>query len=57
MTDGHRHEHDHHHDHPGTVHPPDPLHPSILRLSAVERLALAAGLLAVMWLAVVWAMR
>ena len=34
----------HHHHHPaGHAHPPASVSPSILRLSAVERLAVAAG--------------
>jgi hypothetical protein len=33
------------------------MHPSILRLSAVQRLGFAAGLIALIWLAVAWAMR
>ena len=34
---------DHHHHHPGEGHPPASISPSILRLSAVERLAAAGG--------------
>jgi hypothetical protein len=33
------------------------VHPSILRLSAFERLALALVAIAALWLAVLWAMR
>jgi hypothetical protein len=40
----------HHHPHPVIVSA------SILRMSALERLALAAGVLVVMWAAVCWAM-
>ena len=40
----------HHHPHPVTVSA------SILRMSALERLALAGGVLLVMWAAVIWAM-
>jgi hypothetical protein len=31
--------------------------PSILRLSVLERLAIAAGVITMLWVAVVWAMR
>jgi hypothetical protein len=52
--------HDHHahhrHHHAGAVHPPSAAHPSILRLSAVERLAVAATVIAVLWAAAFWAM-
>jgi hypothetical protein len=54
MTDHHSH---HHHHHPGHVHPPVSAQPSILRLSVLERLAAAAGMIALMWAAVFWAMR
>jgi len=57
MSD-HRHHHDaHRHHHPGHAHPPAPVHPSILRLSAAQRLVLAAGLIALFWLAAFWATR
>ena len=46
----------HHHHHPGQVHPPATVAPSILRLSALERLAAVAVLIAVLWGAVFWAM-
>jgi hypothetical protein len=47
-----------HHDHgPGQGHPPAAISPSILRMSVVERLAIAAGLIALVWGAVVWAMK
>jgi hypothetical protein len=53
-----RHDHDgHHHHHPGFVHPPAGVAPSILRLSALHRLAVSAGLIALLWAAVFWAMR
>jgi zinc/manganese transport system ATP-binding protein len=45
MTD----HHSHHHHHPGHVHPPVSAHASILRLSALERLAAAACLIALVW--------
>jgi len=54
MTD---HPHPHHHHHPGRGHPPATLHASILRLSAFERLAASAVVVAVLWAAVVWAMQ
>jgi len=47
----------HHHHHPhGHAHPPAPLSTSILRLSALQRLAAAAVLVAGIWAAVYWAM-
>jgi hypothetical protein len=52
----HVHEHHHHHHHPGEGHPPASISPSILRLSAVERLAAAGVVIAVIWAAVFWAM-
>src|SRR5262245_58409354 len=48
--------HHHHHHHPGHGHPPAGISPSILRMSVVERLALAAVLIALLWGAVLWAM-
>jgi len=33
------------------------VHASLLRLSALERLAVAAGLIALIWAATFWAMR
>jgi hypothetical protein len=57
MSD-HRHDHGiHHHHHPGHVHPPAWVHPSILRQSVLQRLGFAAGLIALVWAAVFWAMR
>jgi hypothetical protein len=53
-TDVHTH---HHHHHPaGAGHPPASVSPSILRLSAVERLAVAGAAIVLIWLAVFWAM-
>ncbi len=52
----HVHDHHHHHHHPGEGHPPASIAPSILRLSAVERLAAAAVLIVLIWAAVFWAM-
>ena len=46
----------HHHHHPGHAHPPATVSPSILRLSALERLAAVAVLIAALWGAVIWAM-
>ena len=46
----------HHHHHPGQAHPPATISPSILRLSAAERLAAVAVLIALIWGAVIWAM-
>ena len=47
----------HHHHHADDVHPPAYVHPSILRLSAWQRMAIAAGLVVVIWAAVLWAIR
>jgi hypothetical protein len=46
----------HHHHHPGHGHPPATVSPSILRLSALERLAAVAVVVALMWGAMYWAM-
>ncbi len=46
----------HHHHHPGHAHPPATVSPSILRLSAPERLAAVAVVVVVLWGAVFWAM-
>jgi hypothetical protein len=51
------HHHHHHHHHPGEGHPPATVAPSILRMSGLERLALAAALIAVLWGVVFWAVR
>jgi hypothetical protein len=45
-----------HHHHPGEGHPPASIALSILRLSALHRLAAAGVVIAVMWAAVIWAM-
>ena len=50
------HVHPHHHHHPGQGHPPAVVSPSILRMSILERLAIAAALIALLWGVVVWAM-
>ena len=39
------------------MHPPAAVHPSILRLSVLQRLGFAAGLIALIWAAAFWAMR
>ena len=46
----------HHHHHPGHAHPHATVSPSILRLSALERLAAVAALIVALWGAVIWAM-
>ena len=46
----------HHHHHPGHAHQPATVPASILRLSAAERLAAVAVVIAVVWGAVLWAM-
>ena len=46
----------HHHHHAGHAHPPAIVSPSILRLSALERLAAVAVVIAMLWGAVFWAM-
>ncbi len=51
------HHHDHHHHHPGRAHPAAAVAPSILRLSALERLGIAAVVIVVLWGAVFWAIR
>jgi len=57
MSDHHDHHGHHHHHHPGHTHPPAGVAPSILRLSALQRLGFAAGLIALLWAASFWAMR
>ena len=50
--------HPQHHRHPaGQGHPPATIAPSILRMSVVERLAIATVLIAVLWGIVLWAMK
>ncbi len=53
----HSHHDDHHHHHPGHAHPPAALQASILRLSASQRLGVAAIVILVLWIAAFWAMR
>jgi hypothetical protein len=47
----------HQHHHPGRGHPPTSITPSILRLSVTGRLAISAALTALVWAAVMWAMK
>jgi hypothetical protein len=47
----------HHHHHPGHAHPSPVIAPSLLRLSALQRLAAAAATSGILWLAVLWAIR
>jgi hypothetical protein len=54
MTD-HSHHHNHHHQ-PGEGHPPASVSMSILRLSAVQRLAASGIAIAMIWGVVLWAM-
>jgi hypothetical protein len=49
-------QHHHHHHPPGRAHPAAAITPSLLRLSAAERLAGAAVVIALLWGAVLWAM-
>jgi len=56
MSDHHHHGHHHHH-REGHAHPPARAHPSILRMSALQRLGFTAGLIALIWAAAFWAMR
>jgi hypothetical protein len=56
MSDHHS-PHQHHHHHAGHAHPPASVHPSILRLSVLERLAASAVVIALIWVAAFWAMR
>jgi len=59
MSQDHNHHHDHdhhHHHHPGQAHPPATVSASILRMSALERLAAAVVLIAALWGAVMWAL-
>jgi hypothetical protein len=46
----------HQHRHPGRGHPPASVSPSLLRMSVLERLSVAAALLVPLWAAVFWAM-
>jgi len=53
----HDHHPSHHHHARGQAHPPAPVAASILRLSVIQRLAIALGAVAVIWAAVFWAMQ
>ncbi len=46
----------HPHHHPGRGHPPASISPSILRLSVFERLLVSGAIIALLWVAVIWAM-
>lgn len=46
----------HQHHHEGHAHPPATVSPSILRLSALERLGAVAVVIVALWGAVAWAM-
>jgi hypothetical protein len=46
----------HHHHHTGEAHPVARATPSLLRMSTLERLAVAASAAAVLWMAVWWAL-
>jgi hypothetical protein len=52
----HVHHAQHHHHPPGQGHPPAAVSPSILRMSILQRLAIAAALIVLLWGAVAWAM-
>jgi hypothetical protein len=45
-----------HHHHTGTSHPSPTIAPSLLRLSAPQRVAVAGILIALIWAAVLWAL-
>ena len=55
MSAHHDHRHEHHHG-PGEGHPAATVAPSILRMGALERLAAAALLIALIWATAFWAM-
>jgi hypothetical protein len=46
-----------HHQHAGRPHPSPVISPSLLRLSAAKRLALAGMAIALIWAAALWATR
>jgi hypothetical protein len=56
MPASHSHHTAHAHHHPGHIHPPAPVAMSLLRFSVWQRLGLAAGLIALSWLAAYWAL-
>jgi len=46
------------HHHQGSApHPPPVVSPSLIRLSAIQRLAISGALIALIWAAFFWAMR
>jgi hypothetical protein len=45
-----------HHHHPGHAHPSPVVSSSLLRLSALERLAAGAAICVLLWVAVLWAL-
>jgi len=51
----HTHDHGHDHHHHGGAHPPAAVLPSLLRSSLAQRLAIATGLAALLWLFALWA--
>jgi hypothetical protein len=57
LPHSHPHPYPHPHRHPGRGHPPAPISPSILRMSVAQRLAVSGALVALLWVAVIWAMR
>jgi hypothetical protein len=46
----------HRHHHASPIHPPASVHPSILRMAALQRLVAAAVVIMLLWLAAFWAM-
>jgi hypothetical protein len=46
-----------HHHHNGEGHPSPPISPSLLRLSAPRRIAVAGVLIALIWAAFLWTTR
>jgi hypothetical protein len=47
----------HHHHQGGEPHPSPAIAPSLLRLSAAQRLAVAGAMIALIWAAYLWATR
>jgi hypothetical protein len=45
-----------HHHHPGHAHPSPVVSSSLLRLSALQRLAAGAAICVLLWVAVLWAL-
>jgi hypothetical protein len=46
-----------HHHHGGPVHPSPKISPSLLRLAAPQRIAVAGALIALIWAAMLWTIR